>query len=369
MLYNIIRRFFVGISICIVTAYLGFAGLTGTLILSTTPAFSQSTGQVPGGWSGSTSDTELWRAIRKGVRGNVSIPDKKSAQLVQSEGDELRAFRNGKMATLGAVSLMITLLVLLAFYFVRGKIKIDGGPDRFERTIQRFNGLERFTHWLTATSFIVLALTGLNLLYGKLFLPALIGKQGFAVLTMWGKFAHNYISWAFMLGILMMFVLWVKDNIPGSTDIKWLAKGGGLFSEGVHPPAKRFNAGQKMIFWAVIIGGGSLSTSGLALLFPYEIHMFAGTFEIINSFGFDFPTVLSPLQETQYALMWHGIVAFVMIVIAIAHIYIGSVGMEGAIDAVADGQVDRNWAREHHSLWVEELESHVSLEARDHPTE
>ena len=363
------RRLFASLSLVIFTAFAGLTGFAGLLVLTVSPAMAQSGGQVPGGWSGSTSDTEFWRAIRKGVSGSVSIPDKKAAQLVQSDGDELRAFRNGKMATLGGVAIVIMILVLYLFYVLRGKIRIDSGPDQFGRTIQRFNSLERFTHWLTASSFIILALTGLNLIYGKLFLPALIGDQAFATLSMWGKMSHNYIAWAFMLGIVMMFVLWVKDNIPGPTDLKWLAMGGGLFSEGVHPPAKRFNAGQKMIFWAVIVGGGSLSTSGLALLFPFELPMFAETFKIMNMVGFNFPTVLSPLQETQYALMWHGVVALGMIVITIAHIYIGSVGMEGAIDAVADGQVDRNWAQEHHGLWVKKLDNQGSVDGGNQPAE
>ena len=364
-----LRRLLAGLSICILAVYAGLVGLTGSPTLTVVPAQAQSGGQVPGGWSGSTSDAEFWRAIRKGVRGKVSIPDQKAAQLVQSEGDEFRAFRNGKMASTGIDALIIVILLLFVLYIFRGKIKIDAGPDAEGRTIERFNVLERFTHWLTASSFIVLALTGLNVLYGKLFMPALIGKEAFATLSLWGKLAHNYIAWAFIIGIVMMFVLWVKDNIPGPTDIKWLAKGGGLFSPGVHPPSKRFNAGQKMIFWAVVLGGGSLSMSGLALLFPFEIQMFAGTFKFINAFGFDFPTVLSPLQETQYALMWHGIVALGMIAIIIGHIYIGSVGMEGAIDAVADGQVDRNWAKEHHGLWVEELDNEAPAEAGHQPAE
>ena len=345
------------------------AGFTGSPTLSVQPVAAQSGGQVPGGWSGSTSDAEFWRAIRKGVRGTVSIPDKKAAQLVQSDGDEFRAFRNGKMASSGVNAMIIVVLVLIVFYIIRGKINIDAGRDPEGQTIERFNALERFTHWLTASSFIILALTGLNVLYGKLFMPALIGKESFATLSMWGKMAHNYIAWAFMIGIVMMFILWVKDNIPDLTDVKWLAKGGGLFTDGVHPPAKRFNAGQKLIFWSVVLGGGSLSMSGLALLFPFELQMFAGSFKIINAFGFDFPTVLSPLQETQYALMWHGVVAMGMIVIIIGHIYIGSLGMEGAIDAVADGQVDRNWAREHHGLWVEELDNEALENAESHPAE
>ena len=363
------RRLLAGLGIFLLAVYAGLVGFTQSPTLGVAPAAAQSGGQVPGNWSGNTSDAEFWRAIKKGVKGTVSIPDKKAGQLVQMEGDEFRAFRNGKMSSRGGDLLVIVVIILIVFYMFRGRIRIEAGPDAAGRTIERFNALERFTHWLTASSFVVLALTGLNVLYGKLFLPALIGKSGFATLTLWGKMAHNYIAWAFIIGIIMMFVLWVKDNIPGKTDIQWLAVGGGLFKEGLHPPAKRFNAGQKFIFWSVVLGGASLSASGIALLFPFEVQIFADSFKILNAFGTDFPTVLSPLQETQYALMWHGVVALVMIAIIIGHIYIGSLGMEGAIDAVGDGHVDRNWAKEHHGMWVEEIENEAPAAAEQQPAE
>ncbi len=323
--------------------------------MGTVRALAQTTGDVPGNWSGNISDTQFWRAIRKGVTGSVSIPDKKAGQLVQSDGDELRAFRQGPMSQFGGWLLIGSLIVLGLFYVGRGRIQVEAGLSG--RTIERFNAFERFVHWLTASSFIILALTGLNMLYGKYVLPSIIGKSAFASLTMFGKFAHDWIAWAFILGIILMFFSWVRHNIPNMADVRWLLAGGGMFSEGVHPPAKRFNAGQKIIFWLVILGGASLSGSGLALLFPFEIEMFAGTFKVMNQLGTNFPTELSPIQETQYALMWHGIMALVMIAIIIAHIYIGSLGMEGAFDAVGTGQVDINWAKEHHNLWVQELES------------
>jgi formate dehydrogenase subunit gamma len=86
--------------------------------------------------------------------------------------------------------------------------------------------------------------------------------------------------------------------------------------------------------------------------------MFADTFTAINNMlGTDFPTVLAPHEEMQYANLWHSIVAFAMMVMIMAHIYIGSVGMEGAYDAMGNGQVDLEWARQHHDLWVAEVEA------------
>jgi formate dehydrogenase subunit gamma len=151
-------------------------------------------------------------------------------------------------------------------------------------------------------------------------------------------------------------------NIPNRTDIRWLAEGGGILSKGKHPPAKKFNAGQKMIFWSVIILGGSISASGLSLLFPFELPMFAKTFAILNQTGMPellgfgiLPEQLAPHEEMQYAQLWHAIVSFVLMAIIIAHIYIGSVGMEGAYDAMGSGEVEEQWAREHHGLWLDEV--------------
>jgi formate dehydrogenase subunit gamma len=104
-----------------------------------------------------------------------------------------------------------------------------------------------------------------------------------------------------------------------------------------------------------VIGGGSLAVSGISLLFPFQVSIFAGTFKVLNVLGTDFPTVLTPLQEAQYALLWHTIMGVVMIAIILAHIYIGSLGLEGAFAAMGTGQVDENWAREHHDLWYAKL--------------
>jgi len=351
-----IRRMVTGMAIFVLAVYAGAVGLTGSAHLAVTPAAAQMSGNVPGNSLGNTSDPQFWRAIRKGVCGSVSIPDKQAACLVQSQGDELRAFRNGPMSRVGAWVMLAMLVVIALFFALRGRIRIDAGPDEAGRTIERFNALERFTHWLTASSFIVLSITGLNVLYGKYFLPAILGKSAFATLTLWGKMLHNYISWAFMLGILLMFVLWVKDNFLNKADLNWIAVGGGLFSKDVHPPAGRFNFGQKLIFWCVILGGLVHALTGLVLLFPFEFQVVGNMFSVLNILGLGLPTNLTPLQEVQYALMWHGVSTVVMIAIIIGHIYIGSLGMEKAFDAVGSGQVDRNWAKEHHSLWLEEVE-------------
>ena len=319
-------------------------------------AIAQEQGQVPGGSLGNSSDADFWRAIREGNAGNVSGPNAQAGVMIQSEGDLWRAMRNGPLSTYGVWVLTGMVALLALFFLLRGRIKIEGGASGHR--LIRFNDFERAVHWLTASTFIILAVTGLNLLYGKYFMPYLVGPEIFGWLTYYGKFAHNYLAFGFMVGICLMFVIWLADNIPTHHDLVWLLKGGGILVKGVHPPSKKFNAGQKIIFWLVILGGASLSFSGLALLFPFNFPpMFAGTFATINAwFGTTLPTVLTPVQELQYAQLWHAIVGIVMTAIILGHIYIGSIGMEGAFDAMGEGEVDYNWAREHHNLWVRDLE-------------
>jgi len=325
----------------------------------------------PLGTRGSNSDATLWGEVRHGETFTTQSPTPVSNFLVQDGGMpwlEARA-KGGDLQVWGAYGLGGILALLALFYLLRGKIRIEAGPAG--TVIERFKPVERFGHWLLAVSFILLGLTGLNLLYGKDYLMPLIGKEAFATITMAGKWVHNNSGWAFMLGLVLIFLMWVLHNLPSRHDLVWLAKGGGLFSKHSHPPSRKFNAGQKIIFWGTVLLGGSISASGLSLLFPYELPMFAKTFDILNGLGaeavlgYALPTELSPIEEMQYAQLWHTIVAFAMMVMILAHIYIGSVGMEGAFAAMGSGMVDRNWAKEHHNLWVEEHDAEARAKGQD----
>jgi len=341
---------------------LGAALFLGTVIMISpisssliNEAVAQDQGQVPGAARGTQSDADLWRALRNGETGRVAGANPQAGMMIQSEGELWRSMRNGPLTTYGIYALIGVLALLALFFLLRGRIKIEEGPSG--QRIERFTGFERGVHWLTASTFVVLALTGLNLLYGRFVLIPLLGPDIFAWLTIAGKYAHNYLAFGFMIGVVLMFVLWVIHNIPNHHDLIWILKGGGILMKGVHPSSKKFNAGQKLIFWLVILGGLSLSLSGIALLFPFQFSMFADTFVLLNNwFGTDLPEVLTPIQEQQYAALWHAIVGIFMTVVIIGHIYIGTVGMEGAFDAMGTGEVDLNWAREHHDLWVKDVE-------------
>lgn len=332
------------------------------------------TGQL--GTLGGASDSDLWEALRFGTAEvKVSAGGAPARVVIQDRGIWWGEVRDGPLASYGGYGLLAVLGLLALFYLLRGRIRIEHGFSG--KKILRFNAIERFGHWLLAGSFVVLALTGLFSLYArKSLLPrpeggdntesVLIARQDGALvenLMAGSKWVHNNIGWAFIAGLVLVFLFWVLHNLPNRTDLVWFAKGGGLVGK-AHPPAKKFNAGQKIIFWSVILLGGSVAATGLSLLFPFDLPMFAATFAKLNALGVPellglepFPAQLAPHEEMQFAQLWHAIVAFVLMGIILAHIYIGTLGMEGAYDAMGEGEVDLNWAKEHHSLWVEEVEA------------
>ncbi|WP_299962557.1 formate dehydrogenase subunit gamma [uncultured Roseobacter sp.] len=321
------------------------------------------------GTRGGASDPDLWRGLRFDTADvTTQVRGPAAEVLIQDGGMSWLLFREGPLLTYGGALLGGMILLLAIFYLIRGRIRIDG--EKTGKTILRFKSIERFGHWLLAGSFILLGITGLISLAGrKLLIPA-FGHEAFATVAVASKWVHNNVSWAFMLALVLVFIFWVVHNLPDRTDINWILKGGGIFGGG-HPPAKKFNAGQKLIFWSVIILGASISASGLSLLFPFELPMFAATFEKLNALGLpqliglgELNTALAPHEEMQLAQLWHAIVSFVLMAIIIAHIYIGSVGMEGAYAAMGDGEVELQWAREHHSIWAEEAEQEQTKAAR-----
>ena len=276
----------------------------------------------------SVNEQQLLRELDR-VTGRVTIPDARAGTLIQPEGREWRQFHQVTLPTYGGYILLGMLGVLVLFYLVRGKVRLESGWSG--RTIVRFGGFSRFVHWLTAVSFIVLALSGLNVVFGKTLLLPLIGESAFATFSQWGKYAHNYLSVPFTVGLVLMLLIWIKDNLPSSGDLKWVFQGGGIVGKG-HPAAGRFNPGQKFIFWSVILLGGAIALSGYLLMFPF------------------YATGIAGMQLGQIV---HSVAGVLLIAIIFGHIYIGTLGMEGAFDAMGSGEVDVNWAKEHHSLWVE----------------
>ncbi|MBO0752357.1 MAG: formate dehydrogenase subunit gamma, partial [Bradyrhizobiaceae bacterium] len=216
----------------------------------------------------------------------------------------------------------------------RGMVRIESGRSGIN--IVRFNAFERFVHWMTATCFIILALSGLNITFGKELLLPLMGPTAFSAWSLAAKYAHNFLSFPFALGVIVIFLMWLVGNVPNRVDIQWLRQGGGIVGRR-HPPAYRFNGGQKAIYWIVVLGGTAVATSGYVLMFPFYNGM--------------------TIADMQLAQMVHGVVAVLFVAAMLAHIYIGTIGMEGAFEAMGKGTVDLNWAKEHHSLWIEQQQA------------
>ena len=316
-------------------------------------ASAELTDQLPFHVDGLPSNPEFWSGLRRGNHGETSLLDPKAGVLIQFGGQRWRTFRNEQLPAFGTWSLAGICLVLTLFYLVRGRIRIEAWFSG--NNILRFNSLERMVHWLLASSFIILALTGLNMLYGRDIVKPLLGYVAFARVTAYGKWLHDFTGFAFIIGLVLVLTLWVRDNIPERHDLTWITQGGGLFSSGVHPPARRFNAGQKIVFWFVISAGAVVSFTGMCLLFPFILTPFSSAIQALNWLGAGLSTDLSITREMQLSHVLHSVAAIVMIVVLIAHAYIGSIGMEGTFDAMKTGYVDENWVREHHPLWAEEL--------------
>jgi formate dehydrogenase subunit gamma len=277
----------------------------------------------------SVKEDQLLRELNR-VQGRGSIPDTKSFVLEQPAGRDWRQFHEVTLRWIGAISVLGMLALLVVFYLIRGMVRIEGG--RSGRLIVRFNAFERMVHWMTATCFIILAISGLNITFGKELLYPLMGPSAFTAWSQTLKYAHNYLSFPFTIGVLLILLMWIGGNIPNEVDKEWLKRGGGIVGHD-HPPAYRFNAGQKLIYWIVVLGGGAVAVSGYLLMFPFYGTGVAGM---------------------QLATIVHGVVSVLFVAAMLGHIYIGTIGMEGAFEAMGEGTVDLNWAKQHHSLWLQE---------------
>jgi len=264
------------------------------------------------------------------IEGRIDIPDTRASVLIQPAGRRWDYFHEIILHRMGAIVIVGMVVLLGVAYLILGRIRISAG--RSGKKVQRFSSFERFSHWLTAVSFVFLGLTGLNITFGKILVLPLIGAEAFSSLAQWAKYVHNFVSFAFVLGLILIVSLWIKDNIPRRVDVDWIRQGGG-FIKSKHAPAGRFNAGEKAVFWGALAAGAAVSISGMLLLFPFYVTDIAGM---------------------QVAQIIHAVIAVLFIALIIAHIYIGTLGMEGAFEAMGTGEVDLNWAKEHHDQWLAE---------------
>ena len=227
-------------------------------------------------------------------------------------------------------SIIAVLIALLAKHIIKGKDKLE---TRTGRTVTRWSAFERVMHWYVAISFIILGITGLSLIFGRTVLIPLLGKEGFAAWAALAKPVHDYLALPFAAGLVFILVMWFRHNIPRAYDLQWLKSLGGAIGDG-HPPAGFFNAGEKVFYWLVFFVGITMTVSGFFLLFP------------------NLGTVRESMQ------FWHIIhlsTGLLIIGVALGHMYLGSIGTEGVLEGMVSGEVDEGFAKQHHSLWYEEV--------------
>jgi len=264
------------------------------------------------------------------IQGDIDQLDPRARVLIQPAGRVWDRFHEVTLYWIGVAVILGTVGALAVAYLVLGRIRISAG--RSGRKVLRFKAFERFAHWLTAASFVVLGITGLNITFGKHLLLPLIGYDAFSVVSEAAKYVHNFTSFAFVIGLVFIVAIFIKDNIPDKTDIEWFKQGGG-FIKSKHAPARRFNAGEKLVFWGALGAGLLVAVSGYLLLFPFYVANIAGM---------------------QVAQAVHAVIAVLFVALILGHIYIGTLGMEGAFEAMWTGEVDYNWAKEHHDLWLDD---------------
>jgi formate dehydrogenase subunit gamma len=309
--------------VCVLGALLG-----GTASLAAGPAAAE---QAQRQQSQPLNNAPVWREVRSGEQHVTNIKGVDTGVLIQSGGQTWRTLRNGPITLYGGIALCAMVVLLAVFFRLRGPIMLSG--EKTGRMIERFSTLERTAHWSMAISFCVLAASGLVMLFGKHVLLPVFGYTLFSVVAVVCKNVHNFVGPLFIMSVLVFIVLFVRDNVWRSIDALWIRKAGGLLS-GEHVPSYRFNFGEKTWFWLGVVGLSMLvGVSGLVLNFP---NFGQGRFVM------------------QGASIIHVTGALVVMTLSLAHIYIGSIGMEGALDGMKTGQVDEAWAKEHHELWYDE---------------
>ena len=292
------------------------------------------------------NNAPFWREVR-GQQGVTNLPGAEKGVLIQpvvdypgaqpsTAGEAWRTVRNRWIIPYGGALMVIVLLALALLYKTRGPITVHGAPTG--RQIERFTPLERAVHWTNAIAFCLLAISGLVMAFGKFLLLPLIGGALFGWLTYALKTVHNLAGPLFAVSLAIMFVTYLRDNWPSRVDVTWLRKGGGILS-GEHVPAGRFNAGEKIVFWGGVFALG-LVVVGSGLVLDHLV-----------------PGLGHTRSDMQVAHMVHAVATILMMAMFLGHIYLGTIGMTGAYDAMRHGYVDEAWAREHHQLWAEDIDA------------
>ncbi len=295
------------------------------------------------------NNAPFWRAVRESGKqeGTVNLPGIEQGVLIQpfvqypgsrltTAGEAWRQVRNQWIIPYGGSLLLIVALALALFYWRKGPL--GGHQADTGRVIERFTPFERAAHWSNAIAFSVLAISGLVMAFGKFVLLPVFGGTLFGGLTYALKTAHNFAGPLFAVSLVIVFATFVRDNLPSKGDMVWLLRGGGLLGD-QEVPSHRFNAGEKVVFWA------GLFTLGLVV--------------VASGLVLDklVPGMAYSRGDMQVAQMVHGIATVLMMALFAGHIYVGTVGMKGAYQGMRTGYVDEAWAQEHHGLWLDDIKA------------
>lgn len=290
--------------------------------------------------------SNYWRAVKEGVQGYSAVGGAESGVLVQTNATDWQQTRAGALSKILPWLIAGVAGILLLFHLFGGRSKLD--KPRSGRKIKRWGWFSRLVHWVTAISFIALAITGVSMLIGKNLLIPVLGKAGFASWAQLSLQSHNVLGPVFAVGITCMILLWVWYNFPTKVDWAWLKAGGGMFSKNSHPSAGRMNAGEKIWFWLLATVGVVVCLTGLAMVAPiYGI--------AIPAWAEFLPWVSGTRGDMQQASLIHAALALIWTSIALGHIYIGTAGTEGAFEGMATGYVSEEWAIQHHDLWAKKM--------------
>lgn len=290
---------------------------------------------------GKNPRSEYWREVRESERGYTAVRGQETNVLIQSGGETWRELRNGPVKVIGAILVVGILVALLAYHLKKGGRKLVEG--RTGRMIPRWSMFDRVLHWYTAVLFIVLAITGLSILWGRAVLIPLLGKEGFAAWANLAKPVHDYLALAFIAGLVVMLIKWFHHAIPASYDREWLKRMGG-YLDGSDPPAGFANAGEKLYYWTLVLAGATLVISGFYLLFP--------------NFGFE-------RAAMQTSNIVHAVSSLILVAFVLLHIYLGTLGSEGALEGMITGEVDEAWARRNHGVWLDEVQHGTAVRPAD----
>ncbi len=288
--------------------------------------------------------SNYWRAVKEGVGGYSAVQGAETGVLIAPGGTEWQQLRDNTIAKYMPWGIVGVFAILLLYHLIHGKNKLDHRPSG--RKIKRWNWFDRLTHWITAISFIALAITGISMLIGKTLLIPLLGKAGFAMWAQASITVHNVMGPVFSVGIVLMIVMWIWHNFPNATDIQWFKQGGGLIGKN-HPPAGRMNGGEKVWFWLVTVVGLAVCISGIVMVAPVY------GFTIPEWAGF-LPWVDGTRPDMQQANLVHAVLSLGWTAVALGHIYIGTAGTEGAFEGMSTGYVSAEWAKQHHDQWYDD---------------